>query len=87
MWSVGQSAEAASSQLQPLFEQCRITITAQLPHLGGEHTEGQVQAGLEAKRVSIAENVKLALEAKSAERSRSVLRNLGVGLGKLFGKG
>ncbi|MEP7067705.1 MAG: hypothetical protein ABI789_00635 [Usitatibacter sp.] len=80
-------ADGVPSQLQPLLDQCRVSITAQLPHLGGAHAEAQVQTGLEAKRVAIVENVKLDLEAKSAERSRSVLRNLGAGLGKLFGKG
>jgi hypothetical protein len=80
-------ADGVPNQLQPLLDQCRVLITAQLPHLGGAHAEPQIQAAVEARRVVIAENIQLDLEAKFAERSRSVLRNLGAGLGKLFAKG
>ena len=80
-------AESAPAQLQPFFDQCRRVIAAHLPRLGGEHTESIVHAALEAKRVSLLENIGLEFQAKFAERSRSVLRNLGAGLGKIFGRG
>jgi hypothetical protein len=80
-------SSAAPEQLQPLYDQCRASVTAQLPNLGGAHAEAQVQAAIEKKRVDLLEHIELELETQFAERSRGVLRNLGMGMAKLFGKG
>ena len=80
-------ADAADSEIVPLFAFCTQQLSNQLQALNMANLNEDLMPSLEAKRQEILTDVRIELDRAFAERRRGVIRNLAIGLGNILGKG